>query len=488
MDHGASVDLACPALYIRPMVRIGLEIHARVRTHTKMFCGCATELDRAPSSQVCPVCAGWPGAMPTVNRRVVQLAVRAATSLGCTIHPVSRFTRKSYFYPDLPKGYQITQHGQVLATHGVLPDPLGRRAPVAVEQVHLEEDTARSVHQATSGTLLDLNRSGAPLVEIVTRPEIGSAAHAVRLVRMLRRMFVDLGVCDGRMHRGSLRVDANISLGSSDGPRVEIKNLNSLRALGAALEYEMVRQRGLQAAGRRVRRETRSWNTSRGCSEVLRTKERGDDYRYMTEPDLPELVLGGEFIEACTRDLPDPPWIQAARFRNQWSLPAPEAQVLGSRDWLARHVRKAGCRLHDPLLAAHFVRTEILRDVDLDGPVCRPRVRAEDLARVMEMLEQGRITRTVAREAIQRAWQHGDDPVAHATGPAGPVLADRQQVRRTCARVLEENPSLVSKWSRGNRNVINHLVGLTLRRSDASLSPGQVKEVLEKLLRQVDGT
>src|SRR2546425_3273425 len=349
---------------------IGLEIHAHLLTRTKIFCGCSTAFGAPPNSQVCPVCVGLPGALPVLNSRAVDYAIKAALALGCDVQPVSIFARKNYFYPDLPKGYQISQYERPLALRGSLEFTVaGQAKRVGITRVHMEEDAGKSLHEgfpdSDRKTYLDYNRSGVPLIEIVTEPDMRSAAEAAEFFERLRDILVWLGVNDGNMEEGSLRCDANVSVRPAGqerfGTKAEVKNLNSFRYLQKALEYEIDRQIDLLESGGRVVQETRLWDSAAGRTLSMRSKEEAHDYRYFPEPDLPPLVVDEARIAAVRETMPELPEARRQRFVAAYGLPAYDAGVLTSSAGLADYFEKVAAASGNSKAARNWVMGELLR-------------------------------------------------------------------------------------------------------------------------------
>ena len=355
---------------------IGLEIHAQLLTETKIFCGCSTAFGAPPNTNVCPVCLGLPGALPVLNERAVEFAVRAAHALGCTVHPTSIFARKNYFYPDLPKGYQISQYERPLATDGVVEyeSPAGGRR-VGIVRLHLEEDAGKSLHEgfpdSDRRTYLDFNRSGVPLVEIVSHPDLRSAADAAEFFSRLRAILVAIGINDGNMEEGSLRCDANVSIrpvgAAAFGTKAEVKNLNSFRHVQRALEYEIDRQTRVVIEGRRVEQETRLWDVAGGRTVSMRSKEEAHDYRYFPDPDLPPLELTPAWIAQIRGSLPELPEATRRRFIEQYALPAYDAALLTQSAALAGYFEATAAAAGNPKAASNWIMGELTRKMNEVG-------------------------------------------------------------------------------------------------------------------------
>jgi aspartyl-tRNA(Asn)/glutamyl-tRNA(Gln) amidotransferase subunit B len=462
---------------------IGLEVHVQLRTRTKLFCRCSASYGAAPNTSVCEICLGLPGVLPVLNAGAVELAVRAALSLGFQLREVSAFARKHYFYPDLPKGYQITQHESPLATGGSL-ESLGDSGArtVALRRLHLEEDSARSLHDAVEGaTALDFNRAGVPLLEIVTEPRIGSPAAARELLTALKRTLEFAGVSDCNMEQGSLRVDANISLRGAAGvpcERAELKNLNSFSAVERALEHEIVRQRRELAEGRRQRRETRFWDGGAAVTRPLRSKEESEDYRYISEPDLPPLLVTAATIERVRGALPELPAARAARLAASTALPAEHIQQLTSTRSLADRFEALVSHGVPAALAASWMLGED-RNAGADRPLPVPA-----LAGLLLELERGRITRAQTRELAR-------DMLASGTAAAGLIQArgiasvvDAGTLEAWTREAIEGHPAEAERLRGGDDRLIHFFIGQVMRRSRGSADPERLEAVLRRILRQ----
>lgn len=468
---------------------IGLEIHVQLLTRSKLFCGDDASFGGPPNSRVCPVCLGLPGALPVVNRRAVELGVRAALGLGCAVHPLSEFARKHYFYPDLPKGYQITQHDRPLATEGWLGYPAvdGGERRVRIRRVHLEEDSGRSLHdRVPGGTAIDLNRAGVPLIEIVTEPDLRSPEDARALLGRMKQALQYLEVSDCSMEEGSLRVDANISLRGSNGapgPRSEIKNLNSFGNLERALRFEILRQRRLVSAGERVEAWTLLWDATRGEARPLRAKEEAPDYRFFPEPDLPPLVLPPELVERQRAELPEMPWDRVGRLEHRYGLPRDQAEVLCATRALGDFFEAVVAEGAEPREAANWVQGEVLFLLnEKGGSPGELRLRPPALAELLRMLAAGEVTRPAAKRALARMAETGERAEA-AVRALGLERVDAPETLQAWTdEVLRAHPAEVERYRGGEKRLLAFFVGRVMRRAGAAADPQVVVSVLRRSL------
>ncbi|MBI5486764.1 MAG: Asp-tRNA(Asn)/Glu-tRNA(Gln) amidotransferase subunit GatB [Deltaproteobacteria bacterium] len=477
---------------------IGLEVHAQLRTRSKMFCGCATRFGDRPNANVCAVCTGQPGALPVVNRRAVELGCAAALALGCEVRSASRFARKSYFYPDLPKGFQISQYERPLAEHGRLEFVSGTgERQVGIVRVHLEEDAGRSVHDAAAGrTLVDLSRCGVPLAEIVTAPDLRTPEEASDCLRALRLLLVRIGACDGSLERGSLRCDVNVSVRRAGetalGIRVEVKNLNSYRHVRDALAHEIARQSEALERGEAVRPQTRSWNDAAGRTEVLRDKEEAPDYRYFPEPDLPPLVLEEGFVERVRAELPELPLARRRRFERELGLPPHDAAVLAARGAAADLFEAtasllAASGVESPQRrASGFVLNEVLRDLPdegaEDGDDARSLVDAGRLAELLRLVADGTISSLAAKEVYRELPASAERPAAIVDRRGLAQRSDAGAIEEAARCVLAEHPDAAARFRGGNARVLGFLVAEVVRRMEGRGNPRMAAETLRRLL------
>ena len=473
---------------------IGLEVHAQLLTSTKIFCACSTAFGAPPNTNVCAVCLGLPGALPVLNRHAVELAIRAALALGCTVHPRSIFARKNYFYPDLPKGYQISQYEQPFATGGGIPLPVGSRtAVVGLTRIHMEEDAGKSLHHglpdSDRSTALDFNRSGVPLIEIVTEPELRSPADAAECFSRLREILVALGANDGNMEEGSLRCDANVSIrpvGSSTlVTKTEIKNVNSFRYVQKAIEFEIERQIDVVTRGGTIRQETRLWDSETGETTSMRSKEEAHDYRYFPEPDLPPLEIPTDWVSEIRRTLPELPEARKARYVSAFGLSEYDADVLvravpGGADYFEA-LLAAGAPAK---AAANWIQGEIrrrLKDMSADHLRAVP-VPPDRLAELIRLTDQGIVSSTVAKDVFDKMWSTGV--------PAGEIIereglaqmGDESALGALVADVVAAQPEAVAQYRAGRKNTLGFLVGLVMKASQGKANPKVVSDLLKKAL------
>lgn len=470
---------------MKPETVIGLEIHARLRTRTKMFCACPNAAGGEPNSRICPVCLGLPGSLPTVNRRAVELGARIALALGARVAPESRFDRKSYFYPDLPRNYQITQFAEPLAVGGGLDVPGAGSARLI--RIHLEEDAGRLVHRPGE-TLVDLNRAGAPLAEIVTRPDLRTGDEAARWLAELRLLLIHLDACDGEMAAGSLRCDANISVrprGSDElGAAVELKNLNSISGLRRALEFEAARQAEILRSGGAVERETRGWDPDRGRTYPMRGKETAPDYRYFPEPDLPPLAVDPADLDAWRAGLPEPPAARRGRYVSEMGIAAEQAAVLVETPAEAEYFERTAAAFGDPREAARWICGELRRIRRAAGAAAEdPPVAPERLAALLAMLRDRRISSAAAKIVLERMADTGEDPGAIVRREGLSLSADPRSVEAAAAAIAAENPDQAEAWAAGKTGLLEWFVGRLMARTGGRADPVAAREVMLRELK-----
>jgi aspartyl-tRNA(Asn)/glutamyl-tRNA(Gln) amidotransferase subunit B len=475
---------------------VGLEVHAELRTRSKMFCGCAvvdsTVAD--PNTSVCPVCLGMPGSLPVINRKAVDLALRVAAALECRIAPVSVFARKNYFYPDLPKGYQISQYELPLAVEGVLRIIVGEETrPVRIRRVHLEEDTGKLFHEEKPArSLVDLNRAGVPLLEIVSEPDMHSVEEVKAYSAALRRLLRYLDVNSGDMEKGVIRFEANISLrpkGSTElGTRVEVKNLNSFRAMVRSMEYELVRQAAVLERGEAVRQETLGWDENAGRTYSQRSKEEAHDYRYFPEPDLPPLEVSPEWLDRVRASLPELPDAIRERLTAGMGLSRYDAEVIlaekESVAYFEQAVRASGApaRAVATWLSGDLFGLLNARSLALIGENGRAVIPAESFGALIQMVSQGRINGPTGKKLLAEMVETGKSAAALVSERGLEQIGDEETLRAAVRKVLSDNPEQVESYRKGKTTVIQWLLGQVMKTTGGRANPKTVRELLEKAL------
>jgi aspartyl-tRNA(Asn)/glutamyl-tRNA(Gln) amidotransferase subunit B len=474
---------------------IGLEVHAQLLTNTKQFCGCATSFGAEPNTNVCPVCLGLPGALPVLNRASVEMAVRTALALGCTIRGRSVFARKNYFYPDLPKGYQISQFDLPFSEKGVLEIPLdgGSTKRVGITRVHLEEDAGKNLHgvaDAPGKSVIDLNRAGVPLIEIVGEADLRGPTEAVAYLKRLRDVLMALEVNDGNLEEGSFRCDVNISVrkkGAAEfGTRVEIKNVNSFRHVHRAIEHETARLIALAEASETFKQHTRQWDDPSGRTIFLREKEGSDDYRYFADPDLPPLVLDAEWVEELRRSLPELPEQRRQRFMRDLKLSPYDTEVLTGHakigDFFEQVLRAKPGDAAWAKRAANFVMTEVLAEARVHGLEAQFPVRPAQIVELLELVEAQTISGKQAKEVYAAIKNTEQSPAAHVAEKGMAQVTDTGALEAICRAEIDANPKQVAAYRAGNAKMIGFFVGAVMKQTKGSANPALVNDLLKKLL------
>jgi aspartyl-tRNA(Asn)/glutamyl-tRNA(Gln) amidotransferase subunit B len=465
---------------------IGLEVHAQLLTRTKAFCGCSTAYGAPPNTQVCPVCIGLPGALPVLNGEAVRLAVRTALALSCDISTHSRFARKNYFYPDLPKGYQISQFDEPFSRGGFLEIEVeGEARRVGITRVHMEEDAGKNLHGSQT-SVVDLNRSGVPLVEIVGEPDLRSAAEAAEYLRTLRDVLVFIGVNDGNLEEGSFRCDANVSIrpvGEAKlGTRVELKNINSFRFVEKAIAYEIGRQASVIDGGGRIVQETRGWREDDGTTFSMRSKEEAQDYRYFPDPDLPPLVIDEALVAQVRAALPELPRVKRARFIAEMGIGPAAARVLTGHPRVAAFFEEAATLHGNPTRVANFVASEVLRDVVTHGLDARFPVTPAQVARLLKLVDAGRISGKQAKEVYAKIAGSDRSPEDVVAELGIEQVSDVDAIEAICRRVIEQSPKQAAQLRAGKTAIMGYFVGQVMKETRGSANPQLVNEVMVRLL------
>jgi aspartyl-tRNA(Asn)/glutamyl-tRNA(Gln) amidotransferase subunit B len=493
MAKSASEGAAlAPELLAKYEPVIGLEVHVQLLTKTKIFCGCSTRFGDPPNTNVCPVCLGLPGTLPVLNKRAVEMAMRASLALHCTVQERSRFARKNYFYPDLPKGYQISQYELPLGTQGWLEiEHDGAKKRIGITRLHLEEDAGKLLHEgfphSADKTYVDFNRCGTPLTEIVSEPDIRTPPEAHAYLTTLRQILLYTGVSDCNMEEGSLRCDANVSVrhrGSDEfGTKVEVKNLNSFRYLQKALEYEIERHIGVLEGGGSISQETRLWNQAEDRTESMRTKERAHDYRYFPEPDLLPVHISAAWREAILRTLPELPEAKRARFISRYRITPYDADVLTATRALADYfeaVVKAGAAAKS---AANWIQTELLRRLKDSGmEIDASPVSPAALAELVKLVDSGQITGSVGKKVFTAMFESGRGAADIVAAEGLGQISDTSAIEKAALEVIKNNPDNVAKYKAGNEGVFKFFVGQVMRATRGQANPQAVNDILRKLL------
>lgn len=467
---------------------VGLETHVELNTESKIFCGCTTAFGGEPNTHCCPVCTGMPGALPVLNRKVVEYAIRTGVALGCEISPITRFDRKNYFYPDLPKAYQISQLYLPICVNGcVTIETEDGEKRIGIHEMHMEEDAGKLIHQ-NGRTLIDYNRCGVPLLEIVTEPDFRTGGEVISYLEQLKSMLEYLGVSDCKMQEGSLRCDVNLSVRpkgcQSLGTRTEMKNLSSFRAIARAVEEETKRQIQVLEEGGMILQETRRWDEERNCSYAMRSKETAKDYRYFPEPDLPGPKISREEVEKAKRDLPELAHAKRRRYQKEYGLSRYDAEMLTmSRSFAAYFERLVQLKVQ-PKAAANWMLGEVLRDMK-EYHLTPEEIpfSPEHLASLIDWVSEGKINRNTASEVFAAVFHADGDPVAYIRTHGLEQITDQDAIAQVVANVVEEYPQSVTDWKSGKQKAFGFLVGQAMRKLGGKGNPQLVRQLLEEQLR-----
>ncbi|MCE5212465.1 MAG: Asp-tRNA(Asn)/Glu-tRNA(Gln) amidotransferase subunit GatB [Deltaproteobacteria bacterium] len=468
---------------------IGLEVHAQLLTDTKIFCGCSTKFGGAPNSHTCPVCLGMPGVLPVLNKKVVEYAMKMALATNCEINKSCEFARKNYFYPDLPKGYQISQYAFPLAEHGhVLLDVNGEQKKIGITRIHMEEDAGKLLHDEHNPvSYVDLNRTGVPLIEIVSEPDMRSPEEAADYLRRLHEILVYLEICDGNMEEGSFRCDANVSIrprGQKEyGTRTELKNMNSFRNGQRALEYEIKRQQYLVENGGTVVQETRLWDDAQGVTNSMRSKEEAHDYRYFPDPDLVPILVDQPWVDKNKKDLPELPLAKRERFVKDYQIPAYDAGVLTADKALAIYYEEVVKICSKPKVASNWIMGDVMRFLNEDKRSIREcPVKAESLAEMINLIDEGAISGKMAKEVVEDMYKTGKSPQDIIKEKGLVQITDEGELIKTITAIIEANPAQLKDYRDGKEKLFGFFVGQVMKATQGKANPQLVNELLKKML------
>ena len=466
---------------------IGLEIHVQLQTNTKVFCGNSTEFGGHDNEHICPVCTAMPGALPVLNERAVEYSVKAGLALNCDIRKHSVFARKQYFYPDLPKGYQISQFDLPLCEHGYVDFMLeGARRRVSITRAHMEEDAGKSIHHGEH-SLINLNRAGVPLLEIVSGPDMHSAVEAAEYARAMRKIVRYLGICDGNLEEGSLRCDCNVSVRKRGveklGTKVEIKNINSFRFIEKAIEYEIQRQIDCVETGEKIHQETRLYDPDKNRTFSMRMKEEAHDYRYYPDPDLLPLVIEDSYIQSLKKTLPELPLARADRFMNDYKLPEYDALVLTQERELADYFERVAEVSKNPKAASNWVMTDLMRDLnDNKKEVTNSPISADNLGQMVALIDNGTISGKIAKTVFAEMWSSGKAPDVIVKEKGLTQITDTSAIEKIIDEVIAKSPNEVAAYLGGKDKLFGFFVGQAMKATKGQASPEVVNELLKKKL------
>ncbi|ACB84061.1 Asp-tRNA(Asn)/Glu-tRNA(Gln) amidotransferase subunit GatB [Natranaerobius thermophilus] len=468
---------------------IGLEVHSELLTSTKIFCGCSTSFGDEPNSNVCPICLGMPGTLPVLNNRALELAAKAGLSLNCEIADFSKFDRKNYFYPDLPKAYQISQFDLPIAKNGYLDVTVnGEKKRIRINRIHMEEDAGKLVHsERGGGSLVDFNRTGVPLIEIVTEPDIGSPEEAKAFLEGLKAILQYTDVSDCKMEEGSLRCDANVSLrpvGSTEfGTKTEVKNMNSFRAVERALNYEVERQAEALEDGEEIIQETRRWDEDRGITISMRSKEEAHDYRYFPDPDLVPVVMKEEQIEKVRQEIPELPNDKKERFIKDFNLSEYDASVITADKSLAEFFDECVKTYDEPKKIANWIMGEISRVLNEDQiGIEDTNISPERLTELLKLEDEGTISNKIAKEVFEDMYQNDKSPKQIVEEKGLVQISDTSELEGIIDQVISENPSAVEDYRGGKKKAMGFLVGQVMKKTKGKANPQKVNELLQEKL------
>ncbi|WP_302590495.1 Asp-tRNA(Asn)/Glu-tRNA(Gln) amidotransferase subunit GatB [uncultured Dialister sp.] len=475
---------------------IGLEVHTELQTKTKIFCSCRTSFGADPNTNVCPVCLGLPGVLPVLNKKVLEYAVRAGLALNCEISRFSKFDRKNYYYPDLPKNFQTSQFDLPICEHGYLDVEVeGEKRRISITRAHMEEDAGKLVHHGTSITdsdysLVDYNRTGTPLLEIVSEPDMRSAKEAVAYMEKMRAILQYVGISDCRMEEGSLRCDANVSVrpvGQKElGTKTEIKNINSFKGVERAIEYEAMRQAELLEDGGKVVQETRTWDEKEGVTKSMRTKEEANDYRYFPEPDLVPFTVSDEYIENIRKSLPELPDARKERYMKEFGLSSEDAVFMTNDKATADYFEAAVDAGADPKACVNWLMGEFASQLSTDGiEIAKAPVSAENLAALLKLISKGTISGKIAKKVFATMWKEGGNPEEIVKAQGLVQISDTAELSKLVDEVVGKNPKAVEDFKAGKKKAVGALVGQIMKATKGKANPRVINELLNKKLQSL---
>lgn len=475
---------------------IGLEVHTELQTKTKIFCSCRTSFGADPNTNVCPVCLGLPGVLPVLNKKVLEYAVRAGLALNCEISRFSKFDRKNYYYPDLPKNFQTSQFDLPICEHGYLDVEVeGEKRRIRITRAHMEEDAGKLVHHGTSITdsdysLVDYNRTGTPLLEIVSEPDMRSAKEAVAYMEKMRAILQYVGISDCRMEEGSLRCDANVSVrpvGQKElGTKTEIKNINSFKGVERAIEYEAMRQAELLEDGGKVVQETRTWDEKEGVTKSMRTKEEANDYRYFPEPDLVPFTVSDEYIENIRKSLPELPDARKERYMKEFGLSSEDAVFMTNDKATADYFEAAVDAGADPKACVNWLMGEFASQLSTDGiEIAKAPVSAENLAALLKLISKGTISGKIAKKVFATMWKEGGNPEEIVKAQGFVQISDTAELSKLVDEVVGKNPKAVEDFKAGKKKAVGALVGQIMKATKGKANPRVINELLNKKLQSL---
>lgn len=471
---------------------IGLEVHAQLLTESKIFCSCSTQFGAEPNTQVCPICLGMPGVLPVLNRKAVEYTIKTGLAMNCKIARISRFARKNYFYPDLPKGYQISQYELPLCEDGYLEIIVdGVTKKIRIKRIHLEEDAGKNIHDPSGYSFVDFNRTGVPLMEIVSEPDIRTPKEAALYMKKLRAILRYLGVCDGNLEQGSLRCDANVSIrpvGSTEfGVKTEIKNINSFRFVEKALEYEIKRQIKLVERGEKVIQETRLWDAQTGTTQSMRSKEEAHDYRYFPEPDLVPVYVSEEWIEKLKKELPELPNQKIDRYLREFELPLYDSEILTEEKELADFFEETVKEGVKPKDAANWIMVELLRILNEEGKsINECTLKPAQLAELIKLVDKGIINRNTAKDVFDEMFKTGKSAESIVNERGLTQISDDSIIEEKIREVMKNFPKEVERFRNGEDKLIGFFVGQVMKATKGKANPKLVNELIIKVLKEAN--